>query len=160
MQRSVHEERVEEFLDGLWHGERSLAQRVAAAYFIRVHGDAIEEFINRRISLSGANYSTVRWARKTRKLVARFRGGPRGYAYNPGLGTLETLHPSSRSFRLSGRHHESFTLPSRRPAVALAGYLVAALCLAAVLWLGFFLKGALEEFARQWSAQIEQWLVE
>lgn len=145
MKEEISDQRVEEFLDSLWHPEPSLAQRVVAAYFIRTHDKVIEDFIRRRVALSGAAYSTVVWAKKTKKLLRKYRKGPRGYAYNPSLGTLETLYATPRTFRLSGGHRASLTIPSRNPSAVVAGYVVAACCILFLLWMGYVLKNALEE---------------
>ena len=161
MKERVDDERIEEFLDSLWQPRPSLAQRAVAAYFVRTHGEAIEAFINRRIELSGANYSTVIWAKKTRKLLKKAQKGPRGYAYNPGRGTLETLYAARpKTFRLSGQHHHSLTLPSRQPAVVWTGYVMASLCIVVLLWMGYVAKRTLEEAGEHWIEPIENLLAE
>lgn len=161
MKERVDDERVEEFLDSLWQPRPSLAQRVVAAYFIRAHGEAIDAFIDRRIGLSGASYSTVVWARKTRKLLKKARKGPRGYAYNPSLGTLETLYADRpKTFRLSGEHRQSLTLASRKPAVVTTGYVMASLCILALLVMGYVVKKTLEEAGEHWIEPLETLLAE
>jgi hypothetical protein len=160
MKEIVDDAKIETFLGSLWHPKTSLGQRVFAAYFIRAHGEAIDQFISNKIALSGANYSTVLWAKKTKRLLKKFQKGPRGYAYNPGMGTLETLYPEARSFRLSGGHHESLTLSSRRPAVVITGYVMACLAILVLLWMGYTVKKALEEAGEYWIGPYQSVLAE
>lgn len=161
MKEPIDAQRVSAFLDGLWQASPSLAQRVVAAYFIRTYRGEIESYIEQQITTSGSRLSTIVWARKTRKLLAKYRKGVPGHAYNPRYGTLENLYlPRIQPFRLTGHPRHSLTFPSHHPAVAVAGYVAAAGCIAGILWLGWRLKLALDAAGEDWMLPVLRLLEE
>ena len=152
----IEPHKVERFLSDLFQADGSIAMRAYSAYFIKTHREDIEKYIEGRVAISGANYSTVTWAKKVKKLLKKYRTRPRGYAYDPHRGTLESLYSQPlRSFRLSPTPRRSLTLAYRHQLARLAGYLASCALIVVVLWLGFYAKQAIEDFGEHWILRIE-----
>ena len=153
----VEDPRLEEFLTDLMHAENSVSSRAHTAHFIKTHRKELENYIDRKVSLSGANYATVRWAKKIRKTIERREKGPAGYVYDAKSSGLHTLYKGPpQSFRLTHEHSNSLTFASRRRFARLIGYIAIFLCIAATFWLGYVMKKAIEEFGDQWVMAIER----
>jgi hypothetical protein len=162
MKGSVEDKEVELFLSNLFHSDNSTAARAYASYFITTYRRDIEAYIKNRISLSGANYGTVTWARNVGRLLRKYEYGPKGYVYNAHTGTLESLYafPLQRPFRLSRDQRRSLTFATDRRLMLLAGYVVACLGIGTILLLGYAFKKAIDEFGEKWIAAIEKRLAE
>lgn len=119
MKEPIDKDKVDAFVSSLWNAEHSLAHRVYAAYFIRTYSDEIKNYIDTRYSQSGANLDTVTWAKKTRQLLARYKKGPNGYAYNPTNGSLESLYAEPFTGHSKHSHHSHLIHPARSFALRL-----------------------------------------
>jgi hypothetical protein len=156
MKRVVDRDAIEQFVSGLFRTDRSTAVRAYRAHFIATYRDEIEDYIFSRINLAGGSYSTHRWAKKVRKLLGQNQRGPKGYAYNSQTGSLDSLYSAPyRSFRFTNAHEHSLTFVVDHRFAVLAGYVVAFVGVGVVLWLGYALKVAVEEFGAQWVLKIE-----
>ena len=156
MKEPTNNEKLSSFLSTLWHADRTLAHRAYAAYFITTYDAELQRHIEQRVSESGANLETQRWAKKTQALLAKYEKAPKGYAYNPKNGSLETLYAAPpRTLRLSGRAKSSLTFDSPRTLVRLAGYLMAIAGAIITLTLGYFAMRAINELGESWVLQIE-----
>ncbi len=157
MREEISDEAIAVFLEGLEKRDRSDALRAYRAWFIRAHALRIERYIEGRLAEKGLTHDNQRWARRTRTLLDRHATGPRHCAFNPHTGAVEPLPPiPARSFRLATRPRESLTFHNAgHPAARIAGYALAFLAMAFVLWCGWKLAASVIEHAEGWARMIE-----
>ncbi len=150
---------IAQFLSGLSEGDWCPEKQAYSSYFIKIHGDQIEDYIRDKVS-SNFTLSTKEWEKNVRSLLDYYAVAPKGFAYNPSTGALEVLSGGMKSFRLYSSARSSLTLPGLHWTAQLGGYAVALLVAGLVLWAGHELSKAIRANADGWVMLMNEWIHE